>query len=278
MPNLPMEETRDLLATMARRESKYYACHNYVADESSSCCVCKDSQRALHLLYECARVVTDVSSHPVFDSEPPSSTKSNVTKSPSAVSVRDLEDPHQLSSVASQSAPDSVDSFCKVCHKPTQPQTSPFSSANPSDGSVQYWREQMFDWCCLVVDSYGIQDRSGVVALSFSLLDRFLAHELKSLQEDAFHEPITRDDFQLYSMTALYIAVKLMEGRRLTIEALVHMSRFFYKPEDIAATEQEMLTALQWHLNAPTPIGYCRLMWQLFPSQQSNRSPQWSEL
>ena len=126
----------------------------------------------------------------------------------------------------------------------------------------------MFDWACVVVDSYGIVDRSEVIALTFSLLDRYVAHELKLGGSTV---PITRDDFQLFGMTALYIAIKLLQGHnKLSIDALVLMSRGFYSHQDVVATESDMLKALQWRLHAPTPIAYCRLLCEMLrPSSSS---------
>jgi hypothetical protein len=198
--------------------------------------------------------VTDLSSQAQEDFIKP-----GVIKSISAVSVHDL---HKC-----RASPPNI---CSVCHKPFQQEIS---------YSLQFWREQMFDWACMVADSYGIVDRSGVVALSFSLLDRYVTHEMAS--SDAT-EPITRDDFQLLSMATLYISVKLIEGSKLTIDALVMMSRGFYKAQDIVVTEQEILTTLNWRLNAPTAIAFCRLMWTVFiPDEDSegNRDRrQWGDL
>ena len=123
----------------------------------------------------------------------------------------------------------------------------------------------MFDWSCSVLNTYNIHDKSGVLALGFSLLDRFVAHEIRSAEKSKDAEPINRDDLQLFSMTALYLSVKLMEGHKLPVSALVAMSRGFYKAADIVGVEHEILTALKWRLHAPTAIGYCRLMWDLWP-------------
>lgn len=124
---------------------------------------------------------------------------------------------------------------------------------------VGFWRQQMLDWSYLVMDSFGI-DRD-VVAVSFNILDRYVAAETKS------NIPITREDFQLFSMTSLFIGVKLLESypRKITADALVDMSRGFYAPEDILHTEQEILKSLGFYLNPTTAIGFCRIYWEMFP-------------
>lgn len=121
----------------------------------------------------------------------------------------------------------------------------------------------MLDWSYLVMDSFGI-DRE-IVAVAFNLLDRYVAEEIKSTI------PITREDFQLFSMTSLYIGVKLLESfpRKLTADALVEMSRGFYASDDIMQTEQEILKTLGFYLNPTTVIGFCRIYWQMFPTNVS---------
>ena len=244
---------------MIRQESGPYLLQNYMENELSSSdnenhCSCDRSELALHTLQECAKIVTDLSSRPL--SKEPYPTKA-VGKSPSAVSVRDFYQHPPTTSMANSF------SCCTVCRKPmeqelahTQRQQPQYGSQTPPEDSFAFWRQQMFDWTCVVIDSYGIADRSEVIAVAFSVLDRYVAHELHQATV-----PITRDDFQLFGMTALYIAIKLLQGRnKLSIDALVLMSRGFYSHKDVVATENDMLKALQWRLHAPTPIAYCRLL------------------
>lgn len=135
--------------------------------------------------------------------------------------------------------------------------------AAASSKMVGFWRQQMLDWSYLVMDSFGI-DRD-VVAVSFNILDRYVVEETKS------SIPITREDFQLFSMTALFIGVKLLETfpRKLTASALVDMSRGFYAAEDILQTEQEILKTLGFYLNPTTAFGFARIYLTLFPEPVS---------
>lgn len=157
--------------------------------------------------------------------------KATVPRSPSAVSLRGIQDVRE-----NEHTMPSVDSF-------------------------GFWRQQMFDWACMVVDSFGM-DRE-IVAISFNILDRFVAKETSKPATPA----ITRDDFQLFSMTSLYLAVKIMEPypRKLGVEAMVNMSRGFYSQEDIVATEKDILASLNWHVHPTTAVGFCRLVWTLLP-------------
>jgi hypothetical protein len=114
---------------------------------------------------------------------------------------------------------------------------------------VATWRRQMCSWAYNAVDTFDL-DRE-LVAVAFDMLDRYLATELKS---DC---AITREDFQLFCMTCLYTAVKILEPRRkLSIPALIDMSRGYYCAEDIAETEVEIIDALEWRLNPPTALAF----------------------
>lgn len=157
-----------------------------------------------------------------------------ISKVPSAVCVRDLMEPVTATT------------------KPKEKQ------------AFRYWRQQMFDWACTVVDSFEM-DRD-VVAMSFSILDRFIAKEASGSST-----AITRHDFQLFSMTSLYLVIKITVPypRKLGVEALVDMSRGFYSSEDITFTERDILKALEWHVHPPTAMGFCRLYWSFLPQEPS---------
>jgi Cyclin, N-terminal domain len=123
-----------------------------------------------------------------------------------------------------------------------------------------FWRQQMFDWACMVVDSYGIERE--LVANSFNLLDRYISYECSKLDGP----PITREDYQLFCMTCLYLAVKIEESynKKLSVQTLVVMSKNYYTKEVIEATECDILRALDWCVHAPTSMSYVRLLAQLF--------------
>ena len=114
-------------------------------------------------------------------------------------------------------------------------------------------------------------------------------------------QPITREDYQLFSMTCLYIAIKLLVGTttmtttttkttttsaaaatttgkngitgtgrstttnvmKITIQTFVDMSKNYYSKEMIERTERDIVYGLNWHLHAPTSTSYVRLFLQL---------------
>jgi Cyclin, N-terminal domain len=110
---------------------------------------------------------------------------------------------------------------------------------------IPSWRSQMCSWAYSVVDTFGFSRHT--VAICFDILDRFLAKEC--LKEAS----LTRQDFQLVSMTALYLAVKVNEsGERLCMETLIDMSRGYFSIEDFEVAEMDMVDSLQWRLSPPT--------------------------
>jgi hypothetical protein len=251
-----MESAQESISVMIEQEEKYSRCRNYKLGlhPTPSFCTCETSQRGLHFLQECAMVVTDLAHQPI--KTVPSSPRSALGKFTSGVSS--VQDFMYLSTRSSSTL--SSNDLCCVCSKPCQ-QEPPFPPC-PSEDSLQFWHEQMFEWSCTVADSYDISDRSGVVALSFSLLDRYLAQDLSS---DDGAESTTHEEFRLLGMTTLYLAVRQMEGYKLTIDDLVMESRGFYSAQDIIVMENEILAALQSCLNPPTAIAYCRLMLLALP-------------
>ena len=139
--------------------------------------------------------------------------------------------------------------------------------APPSSAEQNYpfWRQQMFDWSCMVVEGYGLERQ--VVATSFSLLDRYMCVECRKL----YCAPITREDYQLFSMTCLYLSIKIVESfnRKISVQSLVDMSKGYYSQEVIEATERDILKALHWYVNAPTGMDFVRLYSQLWERSNS---------
>jgi hypothetical protein len=138
------------------------------------------------------------------------------------------------------------------------------------------WRRQMFDWSCAVTDSFCIPRE--VVAIAFEMLDRYVALECEPSGDDDADENddddddddddavLTRQDFQLFAMVSMYMAIKMsVSYRKLSIPVLMDMARGYYSMEDITSTELDMLQALDWHVHAPTVMTYCRLYMALFP-------------
>lgn len=125
---------------------------------------------------------------------------------------------------------------------------------------IPSWRSQMCSWAYSVVDTFGFSRHT--VAVCFDILDRFLAMEC--LKETT----LTRQDFQLISMTALYLAVKVNEsGERLCMETLIDMSRGCFSVEDFEEAEMDMVDSLQWRLSPPTANCFMVELWKLYDKE-----------
>mmetsp|Transcript_132438 Transcript_132438/g.197366 ORF Transcript_132438/g.197366 Transcript_132438/m.197366 type:complete len:314 (+) Transcript_132438:93-1034(+) len=235
MTMMTLEDATDYVGAMIRQERKFYRCSDYLdADEPGPVV------SPLHVVFECANLVTDVRGPPASEKE------ASLLRSPTRVS----------------NFPSPRSSFSDLGTAVTDTYSSRSSSRGQTELSfISSWRHQMLDWASTVTLTYNV-DRE-TIPVAFSILDRYLAVELASHQE-----PIDREDFQLFAMVSMYIAIKiLVPFRKLALETLIDMSRGFYTAEDVTATEQDILVALDWHLHPPIVMEYCRCFMKLFPSE-----------
>ncbi|GKY90938.1 hypothetical protein MPSEU_000066600 [Mayamaea pseudoterrestris] len=189
------------------------------------------------------------------DSSSSSSHETLMKNSLSSTSLQDVQEIGRIQQSQSRTAATS------------QQQQQPHSST-ANTNSFRFWRHQMIDWATVVVDSFNM-DRE-LVQMSMNLLDRYVSLELRKPQA----APITRDDFQLFSMTCLYLVIKLNEPypRKIGIESLVNMSRGFYSETDVSLTELDLLKGLDYRVNPPTSASHVKLLLQVFPKElQSTR-------
>ncbi|KAL3919309.1 MAG: hypothetical protein SGILL_003819 [Bacillariaceae sp.] len=122
--------------------------------------------------------------------------------------------------------------------------------------ATESWRRRLCEWMFEVTDHFGY-DRE-VVSVAAYLMDRSASHTfaLKGGQV------ATKREYQLCAVAALYLAFKVHaemdpeceESRlKLRLSHFVELSRGFFSEETIAAKETEILNALNWHVNPPTP-------------------------
>jgi Cyclin, N-terminal domain/Cyclin, C-terminal domain len=129
---------------------------------------------------------------------------------------------------------------------------------HPADSRIDdFCREQIVEWSFRVVDYFRI-DRE-VVAVSVSLLDRFLA----VCECD-------RSTFKLAATTTLHLAVKLLHPCKLSeLGILSDLSRGEFDMNDVAIMERHILQALHWKLHSPTSIAFSTLLLDFIFSHQS---------
>ncbi|KAL7576002.1 hypothetical protein ACA910_000789 [Epithemia clementina (nom. ined.)] len=270
-----MQQPKSRLEAM-RMQERYYECCDYTgkfmrtkrprsqtatAEPVSSPSVTTPTMVHL-LLNECASLVTDPITRITSDYEEQriwGTWNDYSLNSPSCVihgfAHYPVHDPNSLKvSPTNESSSSSQQENRTILRSPRE--AAPLSEDDeyiPSNPEMMHWRLQMFDWVCLVVEHSRI-GRSSVLATAFNLLDRYTALKMKH------RNIVTQEDYQLYAMTALYIAVKVLEPypHVMGVETFSGMSRDFYQPQDIAITELEMLSALQWRTTPPTAIDFCR--------------------
>ena len=237
MDNLTMdtsrEDAKESIQALLRQEAISYHCTDYTnSGQERPICT------PLHVVVECAKLVTDGWVGTPIDQD------SLLMNSPSRVSdlipSGSIEDLYTMSEGSARSV------------------THAFTNQEVELSCFSQWRHQMFHWACDVCESFSI-DRE-ILAIAFNILDRYVAVEVKS------EFAVSREDFQLFAMVSMYIAIKAnLSFRKLAVETLIEMSRGYYTHEDIILTEKDILAALDWHINPTTVVGFCRLYLELFP-------------
>lgn len=118
-------------------------------------------------------------------------------------------------------------------------------------------RVKMCEWCYQVVDF--CKFRRETVLIGMSYLDRYLCTE-KGLEALC-----NRKQYQLAAMTALYIAIKLHEPLEMETSLLADLSRGCYNEMEFVGMEETILTALEFRVNGPTPLGFVQYFMGLMP-------------
>lgn len=260
------EVYRDQLGAMLEQEEKYYRCRDFLQLHGME----PIGHSPLHVVHACAMVVTDVplvlSCSQDADTNHRLSSNNNLIRSP--VLVSNFPSPtHSVSGFGDRNVdcgnlfPFSLVSSIDV------PQKTPLC---PTEAACLIeWRRQMLEWAYTLTTIYDL-DRE-IVAVAFHMMDRYIASEVLSEDVQYAEAPLDREDIQLHAMVCMYITIKaLVPYRKLTMDCIIEMSRGFYTEEHIAESELEILTALDWHVNQPTVMEYCRLFLKLFPYSWHN--------
>jgi hypothetical protein len=133
---------------------------------------------------------------------------------------------------------------------------------------LRNWRHQMLDWTCNLCHSVFPYNKGTVVAVTFNILDRYLAIVLGSERNEEqylystvqYVLPLSKQDFQLFCMVSLYIAAKLWipaNRNHLTVTTMVAISQGLYSEDNFCAVERDILLAVDWHINPPTVMDFC---------------------
>lgn len=118
-------------------------------------------------------------------------------------------------------------------------------------------RVKMCEWCYQVVDF--CKFRRETVGIGMSYLDRFLC------TKQGLEALCNRKQYQLAAMTALYIAIKMHEPLEMETSLLADLSRGCYTEMEFVGMEQTILSALDFRVNGPTPLGFVQYIMALIP-------------
>jgi len=147
------------------------------------------------------------------------------------------------------------------CLKAQSSAQNPSGSVSaPMSPHVDTWcRSKMVEWCFSMVDFVQFSRETAISAMQ--ILDRYMyASSIKRSNDDSNRKRDSvvtdRKRYQLASMTALYIAIKMNEPKNIGIDMMVELGKGRYTPSDFYKMESAMLFDLKWRLNGPTPTAY----------------------
>jgi hypothetical protein len=156
-----------------------------------------------------------------------------------------------------------------VCHDYLDDKPPPFMPQEMANVMIdESCRSKMCEWIFHVIDSTRLQRETASVAMSF--LDRFLC----SSSERASKAKFDRREYQLAAITCLYIAVKLHEPFEMDAGLMSKLSRGVHSAEDITTMEYDILVALQWKMNGPTPFQFVNYILVLLPDSARSVAPE----
>eukprot|EP00574_Skeletonema_japonicum_P003108 CAMPEP_0201724932 /NCGR_PEP_ID=MMETSP0593-20130828/8493_1 /ASSEMBLY_ACC=CAM_ASM_000672 /TAXON_ID=267983 /ORGANISM="Skeletonema japonicum, Strain CCMP2506" /LENGTH=326 /DNA_ID=CAMNT_0048216237 /DNA_START=64 /DNA_END=1044 /DNA_ORIENTATION=+ len=125
---------------------------------------------------------------------------------------------------------------------------------NPSDPTMITAddRKKLVNWCYGVVDH--CQYSRETVASAMEMVDRFLAIPSNSADAAQVCNEALRDQskFQLLTIAALYISIKVNERVALSSELFSEICSQTYTAKEIEITEGILLNGLSWRCHAPT--------------------------
>jgi len=124
----------------------------------------------------------------------------------------------------------------------------------------QTCRDKMTNWCFELVDFLQLSQRTVFMAMSY--LDRYLSSGSK-VAVNSIHN---REEYQLATMTSLYLAIKLHEPIKLNIPTYIHVCNDTRSPDQYTTMENNILNVLNWRLNGPTTFCFLEHFFDSIPS------------
>ena len=151
----------------------------------------------------------------------------------------------------------STDSLDTASTSSSSSSSSSSASSTLSDGSLPIdaeCRSVMIAWYVQVLDHCSFSRENGGIAAY--LLDMYLSASEGVAGEMATKDLQDRREFQLVSMTALFLAIKMNECETITPAMVAKLSRGSFDALDVAQMETILLRNLRWYVNPPTPLTF----------------------
>jgi len=137
----------------------------------------------------------------------------------------------------------------------------------PSDKMIdQICRDKMCNWISQLVNFTQIKEKT--VYMSMMYLDRFLS----SGSKPAVNSIHNREDYQLATMTSLYLASKLHDPIKFSIPMFIHICNDTRSPDQFTKMENDVLEALNWRLNGPTTLCFLEHFFDIIPPEMFSTS------
>ncbi|KAL7460804.1 hypothetical protein ACHAXS_001246, partial [Conticribra weissflogii] len=129
-------------------------------------------------------------------------------------------------------------------------------------------RRAMCEWGYDIADACQIERKNICCAISF--FDRFLGTSSSQAKEAL----LSRRTFQLCFVACLVIALKCRAGMIVDADFVTEVvCQSLYSEQEIFDAEKEVLSALQWLLNGPSPHDFIGYFVQLLPSTALEDNP-----
>lgn len=154
-------------------------------------------------------------------------------------------------------------SSLRIINKRGKPSKQQPQHHRQSDGGAEFvlwaeWRSKMVNWSREIVSSLGLE--RSCIELAFCLFDRYLA-----TRQEARITTISRETFQLYSITLLYTSIKLYSSKTLSVDDMINICGGIYDKKDIESAELHILEALGWKLCPPLASSFVGYLLALVP-------------
>lgn len=122
------------------------------------------------------------------------------------------------------------------------------------------WREKVVQWSYDVADH--LNEERSVVYVAINILDRYCAS--KASEELKMDEKA----YEIASLSAIFLAVRIAGSGNLLISELVSMSRGGITTQDIISTGTAIVHQLRWEYKIITPIEFVKSFLKLLPSSR----------